>query len=112
MLQRYPEGAGITQAQYVQTPEYRHEYDEWLAGKDEPTDADMLCYARRYPDLEGAFGLDLAALRHHWTTSGRIEKRNPFCKASKRSGTRKAAAAVTGARRLGGIGARGPSGAS
>ena len=40
-----------------------------------PTDSDLRCYARQYPDLHKAFGHDVAKLRHHWQIIGKSEGR-------------------------------------
>jgi hypothetical protein len=47
-----------------------------------PTDLDLLCYSRRYQDLQDAYGYNVAALRIHWEARGKPEGRDPFCRAT------------------------------
>ena len=40
---------------------------------------DMLCYLRRYPDLQKAFGDDVETARRHYLTDGKEQGRIPSC---------------------------------
>ena len=51
----------------------------YVLGQDDPTDAELLCYGRRYSDLQKAFGSHIGMLRKHWNDYGRSERRNPLC---------------------------------
>lgn len=55
----------------------------WTAKGDmpDPSQEDMLCYARRYNDLENAYGEDKHRLYEHWRIKGQFEERNPYCDA-------------------------------
>lgn len=43
------------------------------------TDEQAACYLRRYPDLQQAFGSDLAKAKSHWASSGFKEGRSYEC---------------------------------
>ena len=45
----------------------------------EPTSDELLCYARRYPDIAAAFGNDTKALLRHYHTTGKAEGRDVHC---------------------------------
>jgi len=40
-----------------------------------PSEADLLCYGRQYPDVRKAYGHDIAQLRQHWQVHGKAEGR-------------------------------------
>lgn len=59
------------------------DYLYWTAKGDmpDPTPEDMLCYLKRYPDLQNVLGENKDELHEHWRVKGQFEERNPYCDA-------------------------------